>query len=162
MKLRIFILFLALHTAAWAAAEELCDSVEIKFRQSKIILDPAYMGNAQSLDSMRSRMRLYTHPDSMYSLTEIRVVGAASPEGSVKFNEWLSEKRAEKIFDYIGSITPLHKDMTSFSFLGRDWKGLLREVQKDQNVPFKTDVLNLVNQIVTSMGGVKKTLQPTT
>lgn len=152
-RARTIITFLLLSTAFFAFAQEICDSVAINFRQSKIELDTTYMNNEASLLGMRRRMRLYTHPDSLYSLTGISVVGAASPEGSVKFNQWLSERRAEKIFDYMLGLTNLPREKTAFKFLGRDWGGLLRQVKLDSRVPYRDEVIDLLSDIANSYRG---------
>lgn len=164
-----FMMFLCTATASAVQADiasavqpvEITDSVAINFRQSKIFLDTTYMDNAASLRGMRERLNRYIQGDSIYSLAGVSVVGAASPEGSVKFNQWLSERRAEKIFNYISGITPLPVETTSFSFLGRDWRGLLNEITADPDVPFKKDVQLFVNQVVKALeGGGRTALRP--
>lgn len=133
-----------------AAAQEHCDSVTIHFRQSKIALDSAYMGNAEVLADIRERIEQNSQHHPPYRLQSVAVVGAASPEGSIKFNNWLSERRAQKIFDYIGALTPLESGTTSFEFLGRDWTGLLTAVVADPNVPFRDEVIAFLEPIVTN------------
>lgn len=129
-------------------AQMLKDSVLINFRQSKVNLDTAYMGNAHALDHARRTIKYYHQPDSNFVLTHVDVVGGASPEGSVRFNEWLSEKRAERIFNYFGERFVLPDSLTTFTFLGRDWAGLRRMVTDDPNVPYRADVLSTIDEII--------------
>ena len=61
------------------------DSVKIFFRQGKIDLDPILNDNQSALNRIADTMRT-CYADSIYQLRIILVVGAASPEGSLKFN----------------------------------------------------------------------------
>lgn len=129
-------------------AKMLKDSVNINFRQSKIYLDTTYMNNPRTLRHVREMIDYYHRPDSNYVLTGVEVVGGASPEGSVSFNEWLSHRRAERIFDYIGEHFELPDSLTSFTFLGRDWEGLRKMVAEDADIPFKNETLNTLDDII--------------
>lgn len=121
--------------------------VTIHFGQSKTVLDTAYMGNAGELRRVQTALDQYCAPDSGYILTEVYVEGAASPEGSVKINKWLSERRAESIFNHIGSMTELPDSITTYRFLGRDWARLLELAGNDPNVPYRAKTLSLLHQI---------------
>lgn len=151
MICRLFLfIVIAIYVCADAGAEALRDSVLINFRQSKVYLDTTYMENESALRHARNSIEYYHRPDSNFVLTNVTVVGGASPEGSVKFNEWLSHQRADRIFDYIGAKIELPDSITSFTFLGRDWVGLRDMVEDDPNVPYKNDVISTLDQIIKS------------
>lgn len=155
-KLLLILAFVTATLTGWAQTT-LRDSVFINFRQSKIYLDTAYMDNRSQLDGISRRMQLYTHPDSAYVLTGVTVVGGASPEGSVRFNEWLSHRRAERIFDHLSQSITLPDSLTQFTFLGRDWGGLLDMVKADPQTPYRDEVIALLQQIIlNSRGGEKE------
>ncbi len=122
------------------------DSVTVHFRQSHVELDPGFGGNGAALDSIFSHLEA----DSTHrSLKEVRVTGGASPEGSVRFNRYLSERRAEAIFEAIGRRGFLGDSVsTDFVFLGRDWAGLRALVENDPAVPYRADVLGLLDVIM--------------
>lgn len=126
------------------------DSLLLHFRVSHTDLDTSYMGNAKALGDARRIIKEYQSPDSSLRLMEIKVVGAASPEGSIKFNEWLSHRRAERIFDYLGNQISLPDSLASFTFIGRDWVGLRRLVAADANVPYRADVLTALDEVVSN------------
>lgn len=149
MKIRL-ILCIIMAVCIWAISEAqtLTDSVLINFRQSKVYLDTNYMENPRALRHAREMIDLYNRPDSNFVLTNVKVVGGASPEGSVKFNEWLSRERAARIFDYIGNHVELPDTLTSFTFLGRDWEGLKRMVEADPKVPYRAEVLSTLDKII--------------
>lgn len=106
------------------------------------------MDNSDALRHVRDMIEYYHRPDSNFVLTNVSVVGAASPEGSVKFNEWLSHERAARIFEYIGARFELPDSLTSFTFLGRDWVGTRRMVLEDPNVPYRDEVIATLDDII--------------
>lgn len=131
-----------------ASAQTVTDSVLIHFRQSKVNLDTAYMDNPEALRHVRERISAYSSPDSALKLTHVRVIGGASPEGSVRYNEWLSRERADRIFEHLSRTLDIPDSITSFTFLGRDWKGLRQRVMLDPNVPDRKEVLSLLDEII--------------
>lgn len=147
------ILLLVAAIGADARPEGVSDSVMIHFRQSKVNLDTSYMGNGEALRLVRERIAAYSNPDSTLRLTHVRVVGGASPEGSVSFNEWLSRQRADRIFRNLSETLSIPDSITSFTFLGRDWNGLRRSVMLDSGVPYRDEVLTLLDEIVSRSSG---------
>lgn len=121
------------------------DSVSVGFRQSHIVIDRAFDHNGERLDSI---FGLLDADSAAMRLRSVRVTGAASPEGSVRFNRYLSEQRAEAIFDQFRRRGLVSDSAVSFSYLGRDWRGLQREVRADGNVPRRAEVLGLLDRIV--------------
>ena len=93
-------------STAIVASAVVQDSVRIYFRQSRINLDLSLHGNDTALSAIRDRISCQ-YPDSLFRLQRLEVVGAASPEGSIAFNRWLSERRAEVLFNYFGQLEQL-------------------------------------------------------
>jgi hypothetical protein len=141
-----FILFVSTYTSA-QTTEEVRDSVRVRFKQSISKLDLSLDENGKKLnrlvDSLNTNVK-----DSAYRLQKVLVVGAASPEGSVEINKRLSEKRANVLFDYISSRVYLPESQREFRFEGRDWKGLLRMVEADENVPNRDESITLIKDII--------------
>lgn len=144
----LFILMVVLGWSASSRGETLRDSVRINFHQSKVNLDTAYMDNASALKRMRESISRYNQPDSNFVLLDVNVIGGASPEGSVKFNQWLSHQRAARIFDYVNGQIALPDSLTTETFLGRDWEGLRTMVLADPKVPYQADVLSTLDEII--------------
>lgn len=139
--------------------ETLRDSVELHFRQSKTELDTAYMDNAKALRHAKALISRQHDSDSAIVLNHLDIVGAASPEGSVRFNEWLSRQRAKRIYDIIGERVVPNDSAVSYKFLGRDWHGLREAVKNDVNVPYRGEVIALLDEIIASSGPVEKANQ---
>ena len=115
------------------------DSVKIYFHQGKHILEPAFKSNQQMLDKID---RL------VFKLEKVEVIGAASPEGSVQLNERLSQKRAQELFNYLSRYGNLPDSLKTPRFIGRDWRGLLRLVEADPNVPYQQEAVRLISSII--------------
>lgn len=128
-------------------AREPGDSAVITFKQSRWQLNPSLGDNRAQLDSLTEFMSRYGGNDSVYTLRSVRVVGAASPEGSVSINEQLSRRRAAGIFDYFSKLEPMPDSVTSFEFLGRDWQGLRKLVEADTRVPYRSEVLGILSDV---------------
>jgi len=133
-------------------AHEVRDSVKIYFRQGKIDLVPSLNSNQSALDRITDSLRT-NYADTVYQLQKILVVGGASPEGSVKLNKWLSEKRAGVLFDYLSRCGTLPDSLKTAEFIGRDWNGLIHLVQNDPNVPYKEETLTLLGEIANEAQG---------
>lgn len=148
MKNTILSLLLLLSASSVAFAQSEKDSVKVHFRVSDTRIDKDFNGNGATLDSI---FRKLTADSMAYGptrrLSAVRVTGAASPEGSVSFNRSLSEKRAEAIFDEFRHRGLLSDSLASFTFIGRDWKGLQTEVEADPNVPYRSEVMALLERI---------------
>lgn len=134
--------------ATFAESEK--DSVKVHFRVSDIHIDRDFNGNGATLDSIFSKLVADSLTSPTHKLVGVKVTGAASPEGPIEFNRFLSEKRANAIFDEFRKRGLLQDSLTSFRYLGRDWNGLKSEVEADNYVPFKRDVLNLLESITGS------------
>lgn len=155
MKKWTVIIALSLFVYGYLSAQtvhETRDSVKIYFRQGKTDLVPSHGGNQHSLDRIADSLRM-SYADSVYRLHKIIVVGGASPEGSVKFNRWLSEKRAGVLFDYLSSYGDLPDSLKTTEFLGRDWNGLIRMVENDPQVPYRDEALALLHKIADEVSG---------
>ncbi len=118
----------------------------VTFRQSKWNLDPAFGDNSVVLDSID---RLFTtiRNDSIYRVRHVSFTGGASPEGSLKFNCFLSEKRAMALFDHISRYRRLADEDKTFLFIGRDWEGVLRLAELDGDVPYREATMALLRSI---------------
>lgn len=133
-----------------AVAIEQTDSVSIWFHQSHTNLDPLFHGNGARLDSIFKKLEGDSINAPSRRIKSISVVGAASPEGSVKFNRYLSEKRAKKILDTVRQHTSLPDSAVTFTYLGRDWEGLQKMVEKDNRVPDREDVIQFLRNLNTA------------
>ncbi|MCM1489640.1 MAG: DUF3575 domain-containing protein [Muribaculum sp.] len=123
------------------------DSVRIYFRQSKHDLQLDLHNNRHELNRIEDKFKSLL-ADTLYKITRIEVLGAASPEGSVAFNQGLSERRANTLFSYLSKYTDIPDSLKIFRFLGRDWEGLRRMVAADDNMPYRDETLAAIDEII--------------
>ena len=152
MKKFITLLFLLQGFCAIARSE--CDSVRIYFRQGHSVLEPGLHGNREALKRIADSLRTYAGPTGR--LRRIEVTGGASPEGSVLLNKRLSEKRAKALLEHLSRDGGIPDSLLSFTFLGRDWGGLIRLVENDPGVPCRDAVLELLHDIAERCRGGEK------
>ncbi len=146
---KIFITYLLIGMSVTGHCFEHTDSTRLMFRQSHGALDPSFGNNRERLATMSQEMKETADNDSiLFRVSEVKVVGGASPEGSVDINARLSRERANTIFGYFSEVTALNDSITTFSFLGRDWKGLYSLVMADPGVPYRDEVLATLSGIV--------------
>lgn len=136
-------------------AQTIEDSIYIHFRQSKAVIDSTYLDNESAFKHAKSVISRYSKPNSLLPIDKITVIGAASPEGSVKINQRLSKLRADRIFDFFNSDVELPDTLANFVFVGRDWVGLRRLVVSDDNVPYRDDVIALLDEIIATNDGIE-------
>ncbi len=126
-----------------AAAGDAADSATVHFHQSHTALLYDYSGNGAALDRLAAELA-----DTTLRLSpHIRVIGSASPEGTVRFNRYLSEQRARRIYDYFASRS-LASDSVHFVYTGRNWAGLRTMVEADSAVPCRDEVLAVLGNII--------------
>ena len=148
MKRLLFILLLLIGAVSTVeAASPAHDAVKIHFRQGYSLLELDFEGNRQALAQIVDSLRCRQDADSVWRLQRIEVIGGASPEGSVLMNKRLSQKRANKLFEYLSQYGDLPDSMMTFTFLGRDWNGLIQLVEDDPNVPYRDETLEFLRDI---------------
>lgn len=123
------------------------DSVMINFHQSKWDLDLGLGDNAAALSDIERRLTTVLN-DSVFRLRHVSVYGGASPEGTVDFNKFLSEHRAETLFAWFDKYNQLSDLDKTFTFYGRDWNGVLQLAKEDANLPYRDETLTLLQTIV--------------
>lgn len=142
----IFLPFiLAVAATGVSSAQDTADSTSIYFRQGHSEIDLDFKGNRGNITPLIHTLRHGAVPRT------VSVIGAASPEGSTAINARLSQRRADGIFSLLSDSVSIPRDITSFTFVGRDWKGLRAMVAADSEVPSREAVLSLLDSIVASI-----------
>lgn len=80
--------------------EQKRDQMHIRFRVSESNIDPNYMSNIDSLQRIVEWVD-QVQKDSMVDIVGVEFCGAVSPEGSVRFNRWLSNARLSALEKYV-------------------------------------------------------------
>ncbi|MDE5568945.1 MAG: DUF3575 domain-containing protein [Muribaculaceae bacterium] len=144
------IILVILSSFANVAARELTDTIEVRFRQSRSEIEPSLNGG--KLDAFKKFEHITDIPDadSIYHLRSLRVVGGASPEGTVHINDILSHRRADALVGRFNRSIGCDASAVA-TYIGRDWRGLKAEVEADTSVPERDTVLTVISEIISSI-----------
>ncbi|MBD5374557.1 MAG: DUF3575 domain-containing protein [Bacteroides sp.] len=145
MRHTIISLLIAIAATGPVTADVPADSVRIYFRRSHSEADLNFHGNRAAIVPLIRTIRNGAVPHT------VTITGAASPEGSTAINSTLSRQRADRIFSILADSVAIPDSITGFTFIGRDWKGLLSLVEADTAVPSRNRVLTLLKTITASI-----------
>lgn len=137
---RIWLIGLLFCVVGMSAQSVKQDSVRVYFRQGQSVVDLHYRDNAQNFARLSELYRLYANR-SEYWLKGIRIVSSASPEGSFRLNQRLSEKRADAVLQFLKLHSELDSTLLKVNPLGEDWQGLRHWVESMPDVPHRDAVL---------------------
>ena len=113
------------------------------FRFDRSLLEKDYMSNKQSMDTLRTLM---TNHDIFTRLDSIVIKASASPEGALDRNLQLARERAAAVKTYLMWQYPyLDRNKILTYSIGENWEGLKQMVEADKNVPYREEVLNIIN-----------------
>ena len=130
--------------------EQKRDAMHIRFRVSRNIIDPRYMNNADSLKRIVEWVDA-TKRDKMIDLVSVEFCGAVSPEGSVRFNRWLSNARLEALEKYVRNLIEIPEDIIVRNDHYIAWSEL-DEMVSNSDMSNKDAILSIIRSENTSTG----------
>ena len=146
-KLLMVFLLLALFPVVSSAQidREVTRSVKVHFRQGAVVLDENYMDNKATMSEFAKEVKAY-YSDSTVRFRQIRVVSSASPEGGKAINDRIAKQRAEAITQWISREIAVDLDYAVES-TGIDWELLKELIIEDEGVPYRDEVLELLERV---------------
>lgn len=120
--------------------------LSVYFRAGYRTLDPDYEDNAATLKRILDAVRIIER-DPRSRLLCVRIIGQASPEGSQRINEILSQKRGDALKSCLmtrGSIPESRFEVVSY---GEAWAELRELVAADPAVPHREEVLDVIDNV---------------
>ncbi len=137
----ILLLLVIFSTSVATGQLSAVDSVRFVFRQGEGQYDSGFSEN--DLNMRRLTVLLKSRDcDSLYS---IEVCGNASPDGFVSVNRRLSEERRRSITNKIIEVTGVAPSLIKSRAVGVSWDGLRRMVETNERVPYRDEVLRLLD-----------------
>lgn len=100
----------------------------IDFPVNKSTIIPDYLNNAKELAKIQNALKA-VRTDNNLTVTRIDIIGFASPEGGIAYNENLSRSRAESFRKYLASDLDFPANIYDVQYGGENWDGLLTAVQ---------------------------------
>ena len=118
-------------------------SVTLYFRQAISTLDLDFRDNRSRFETLiRVIDELERSNDSR--VARIMVAGFASPEGTVEFNQALSQRRADVIVNQLRYRSGIRQDLIQVFYGGEDWNGLRKMVERS-DLPEKYSIINIID-----------------
>lgn len=149
MRKLLFLIFILLSTGVSAPAQEISevyvtsDTLQVYFRQDKILLEPLFRDNGKRLEGFSRRFNNLLR-DPKNKVRSILVVSGASPEGPSTRNRYLSDNRAKVVYDYLLENHLADSAHVEIESRGVDWKGLAARVRAS-DLPYKDEVLEILD-----------------
>ena len=101
----------------------------LDFPVNKSVILTDFMNNHTELVNIHSMFDKIQN-DKNLTVTGISIEGFASPEGPLKFNEQLSQKRAEALKNYLTTNEKVPGKLYKVTFGGENWDGLVQALEK--------------------------------
>lgn len=114
----------------------------LDFPVNKFVILPEFMNNQKELTSIHSMFDKIQN-DRNLTVTQISIEGFASPEGPLKFNEQLSQKRADALKTYLASKEKVPANLYKVTFGGENWAGLVAALEAS-SMKDKETFLNII------------------
>lgn len=127
-------------------ADSLCrQPLLLYFRFDRTLVEYDYMDNPRTLDEFRV---LFSDTLCVSSIDTITITSYASPEGAVRYNTRLAQRRAIAVKGYLIWKYP-HLDQFRIVIRpqGEDWTGLRQLVKADASVSDRDDVLEILDKV---------------
>lgn len=119
-------------------------TARLQFRQNSHKIDPKFKNNQAELDTVTHSIEMVkTDPD--LTITGIYITGYASPEGTVAYNQKLSQTRAEALAAYVQKDTQIATSLWHVKGMGEDWDELRKEVLKHPRLLKIEKVLDIID-----------------
>lgn len=127
---------------------------QLDFAVGKTDIRTEYMNNPFELAKIR-KMIDELNGDKNIEVKGIKIIGYASPEGSLVTNKRLSEGRANALKNHLATRYDFPKDMYSIEFGGENWDGLIKALQAG-DYDYKDAVLAIIENTTIENGREKK------
>lgn len=142
MKSIIIALLFMASVIAPVAAQTPADSAKVSFRLGHRQYDPTFNGNDSIMRPFISKVRMH---DASSNIERLQVRSYASPDGSNTANQRLSANRCKAIREYIVAETGIAPELIQTEAEGVAWDELRRMVAADSSVPYRDEVLQVLD-----------------
>lgn len=111
MRLRFFSLLVCLLTLGLAGySQQSVEAVPVFFKTNSSVIDPRYYSKLDAIGS------IYAGDESAF----LKIFGFADPTGRATYNDSLSERRAQAVFDYLNKRFDIDSSRLFVTWLGEE------------------------------------------
>lgn len=120
------------------------DSVRIYFRHGYSVLNLAIYNNQATIDTLIARINAFRPQPGDTTSIHIHIEGNASPSGTSDANLRLSQRRAERVADYLRPR--LNQPRLRYTLVagGIDWDELTHLVEQTPDLPAQAELLHIL------------------
>ena len=121
----------------------------IAFRVNKDDIDPSYQNNRSVLEDVDSKVATIMKNKDL-QVSDVRIVGYASPEGRASYNQDLAERRSRSFANYLVSKHGVSAQRLQVTGFGEDWglvKQMLQENQGTLTESERSQVLDIIDRV---------------
>ena len=146
----LFLMVLTMPLAAHAQQSETSDIIGVRqgigmdFRVNSAVIDTTYRDNARFIERVDSLFNSINNDPSL-EIRSIEICGTASPEGRMELNTELSHARMQAIENLVLSHVDVPEALIVHNEHYIAWDELRQMVEKDDNLPLKQEVLNILD-----------------
>lgn len=123
---------------------EVSAEAKIEFSLSHSAIDQDYRDNHRQLAKVLTTIDAVSQEPNL-KMSNITVIGAASPDGKFSINERLSHARAQALANILKNRYNFPTNIYTISSISEDWNGLTQAVRQDENMPYRTEILQTLN-----------------
>ncbi len=116
----------------------------VHFPVNQMKIYPDYRHNPSELAAIKHTVDVVKN-DVNTTITEIAIVGYASPEGRYAANARLAQGRAEALKSYVMNEYGFKADLFKVNSVPEDWAGLRAYVAKN-DLPLKEEILSIIDK----------------
>ena len=121
----------------------LSGSAFIDFPVSDTKIHPDYRNNSVELTKIFASIDSVKN-DKDNTITELSIIGYASPEGSYSSNTRLAMGRTHSLKEYVQELYHFESSFIKTSYESEDWEGLRAYVEKS-TLPHKKEIINIID-----------------
>ncbi len=137
------LLYFPAHSQNITQSERKSDRIEISFDLNSYVVDPNFGDNRERLKQLDEAVN-YLQTDTLISIVEIKINSYASPESGRHYNEQITRKRTNSIYNYLVETHSIPDSLISKKHSGIDWKGLSTRVE-ESDMEHKESLLDIIH-----------------
>ncbi len=116
--------------------------VEMYFDLDSYDLDSCFQNNRDNLTKL-SDLITQLQSDDLIAISSITINSYASPDGGRHYNELITEKRTNSIYDYLTKEISVPDNLIEKRHSGIDWDGLYNLVEKS-DMEYRDNILDII------------------
>ncbi len=125
-------------------SNERVEDIKIYFPYDESRIEPTYMDNATSLQTIDSLLNNNVY---ISTLSRVEITTQSSPEGKVDHNEQLSQRRRLSLERYFTTKYPnIPQSLWSFKAMAENWDMFQQHLKEDPNLPSRDEVLEILDE----------------